>query len=322
MDAGDVAELFGPVEAVDIQSRSEAVRLLNTPTSPVSPLRREQLGRLADVLGFLAATQATVSPSPLRDPRVLAVHAPAGYSEASAADVEGGADPLAAFIAGSEATVQPVPLTEGPEQTTWAVAAGIAAVDSAVDSGCDLIIPTVSPLCVDEADALTLFGALTRTEPVALVGFAHNDATRWRADVARVRDGMFRARDLSSEPLEALLACAPAALQCLVGIIAQAAVRRTPVIIDGLVEAAAAWCAEALAQGTRHWLLAGVLTPQPAHRLVLARLGIKALYAMNLPLGGGCGALTTLGMVQATARLAAPTPADEEPADVEPADPS
>ena len=55
------------------------------------------------------------------------------------------------------------------------------------------------------------------------------------------------------------------------GFLAQAAVRRTPVILDGVVVTAAALVANDLAPGAVNWWVAGHLSPEPAHALALRR---------------------------------------------------
>lgn len=304
-------DFSAPVPAVDIQARAELLRRLATPTSPILPLERGDLGRAADILAFLAATQGTSSPRPLIDARLITV------ASSPAARV------TQAYLEGSQATAEEVDATD--LDVADALAAGAQALDRAVDSGCDLIIPVAADTDRHAATALACLGALTRREPVSLVDFLDADVARWQSHVADVRDAMFAARTAAGDPQKVLDACATPEFAMLVGAMAQAAIRRTPIILDGLVTAAAACLAEALSQGTRNWMLAGVLTPYPAHKIALQRLGLKGLFAMNLPLGAGSGALTTLGMVQATARLIntpkepeAEEPQAEEPAPEEP----
>ena len=57
------------------------------------------------------------------------------------------------------------------------------------------------------------------------------------------------------------------------GFLAQAAVRRTPVLLDGVVVTAAALVAERLAPGARQWWQAGHRSTEPAHTLALRGWG-------------------------------------------------
>ena len=83
------------------------------------------------------------------------------------------------------------------------------------------------------------------------------------------------------------------------GFLAQAALRKTPVILDGLVVTAAALVANDLAPGAREWWVAGHRSAEPAHRIALRHLDLDPLLDLSMRLGEGSGALTALPLVQA-----------------------
>jgi nicotinate-nucleotide--dimethylbenzimidazole phosphoribosyltransferase len=87
--------------------------------------------------------------------------------------------------------------------------------------------------------------------------------------------------------------------------LAQAAVRRTPVILDGVMVGAAAMLAEELAPGAREWWVAGHRSVEPAHELVLEHLELVPVLDLQLRLGEGSGAVTALPIVQMAARVLA-----------------
>ena len=82
------------------------------------------------------------------------------------------------------------------------------------------------------------------------------------------------------------------------GFLAQAAVRRTPVILDGVVVTAAALVANDLAPGAVSWWVAGHKSPEPAHALALRRLDLEPLLDLGLRLGEGSGATLALPLVR------------------------
>jgi nicotinate-nucleotide--dimethylbenzimidazole phosphoribosyltransferase len=83
------------------------------------------------------------------------------------------------------------------------------------------------------------------------------------------------------------------------GYLAQAAVRRTPVILDGVVVTAAALLADALAPGAKAWWVAGHRSTEPAHQVALTKLGLEPLVTMDMRLGEGSGAVTALPILRA-----------------------
>ena len=83
------------------------------------------------------------------------------------------------------------------------------------------------------------------------------------------------------------------------GFVAQAAARRTPVILDGVVVTAAALVADQLAPGASEWWVAGHRSAEPAHTLALTKLGLDPLLEYQMRLGEGTGALLALPALRA-----------------------
>ena len=87
------------------------------------------------------------------------------------------------------------------------------------------------------------------------------------------------------------------------GFCAQAAIRRTPVLLDGVVVTAAALVAERMAPGARSWWQAGHRSPEPAHALALAELGLEPIVDLGMRLGEGTGAAVALPILRAAVSL-------------------
>ncbi|WKD58962.1 nicotinate-nucleotide--dimethylbenzimidazole phosphoribosyltransferase [Corynebacterium caspium] len=188
------------------------------------------------------------------------------------------------------------------EELLSALALGAAAADSAIDSGVDMIIPAA---LAPQAELLSkaLLGVLTGTEPVAVLGFLGTDDAAWIQELESIRDLMFQGRQHRYAGMNLLSAIGSADFAALVGLIARAASRRTPLLLDTLPIAVCALLAEGISPGTKQWLLAGQLTREPAHRLALRTLDCTALFALNIPLGRGFGALAALPLVRAASEL-------------------
>jgi len=89
----------------------------------------------------------------------------------------------------------------------------------------------------------------------------------------------------------------------LVGVILGAAAHRIPVVIDGFISGAAALAAAELAPGVKPYLIASHQSVEIGHRVVLERLGLRALLDFNLRLGEGTGAALAFHLVEAAARI-------------------
>lgn len=184
-----------------------------------------------------------------------------------------------------------------------ALAAGKQIVDELVDGGADILIAGEMGIG-NTTPAAVLIGILTGQEPVAVVGRGTGvDDAAWIRKTAAIRDGMWRARPHAADPLSLLAAVAGADLTAMAGFLAQAAVRRTPVILDGVVVTAAALVAQLLAPGAVDWWIAGHRSTEPAHAFALDRLGLTPVIELSMRLGEASGALTALPIVASAVDL-------------------
>jgi nicotinate-nucleotide--dimethylbenzimidazole phosphoribosyltransferase len=185
------------------------------------------------------------------------------------------------------------------DEATAAVEMGRRIADEEVDAGADLLI--AGDMGIGNTTAATvLVAAVTGTEPVAVVGRGTGiDDAAWSRKTAAVRDALYRSRGVHADPVGLLAACGGADLAAMAGFCAQAAVRRTPLLLDGLVITAAALLAEQLAPGARLWWQAGHRSPEPAHSLALAHLDLDPIIDLGLRLGEGTGATMALPVLRA-----------------------
>ena len=184
-----------------------------------------------------------------------------------------------------------------------AVAAGRAIVDDLVDSGADLLIAGEMGIG-NTTPAAVLVGTLTRHEPVEVVGRGTGiDDIGWMRKTAAIRDGMRRGRRHLHDPLALVAAVGGADLAAMAGFLAQAAVRKTPVILDGVVVTAAALVAAELAPGAPAWWVAGHRSVEPAHAFALEHLDLEPILDLQMRLGEGSGALMALPIISSSVEI-------------------
>jgi nicotinate-nucleotide--dimethylbenzimidazole phosphoribosyltransferase len=153
--------------------------------------------------------------------------------------------------------------------------------------------------------AAVLIGILTGADASSVTGRGtgiDDDTLRYKQQV--VAAAMQRAAPdggRPADPVQLLAAAAGADIAAMAGFLAQAAVRRTPVLLDGVVSGAAALVADAMAPGARSWWVAGHRSVEPAHGLALDRLGLVPLLDLGLRLGEGTGALLAVPLLRAAA---------------------
>ena len=124
---------------------------------------------------------------------------------------------------------------------------------------------------------------------------------------AAIRDALRRARPHARDPLALLRVAAGADLAVLTGFLLQAAVRRTPVLLDGLVAVAAALVTDELAPGARDWWLLAQRSPEPALTLAAEHLELPPLLDLHVRLDDGSGAVAAVPLLTMAARLLAET---------------
>jgi nicotinate-nucleotide--dimethylbenzimidazole phosphoribosyltransferase len=192
-------------------------------------------------------------------------------------------------------------LTE--QETERAVAIGRTLADEEIDSGADLLVPGALGVGAT-TPASVLVAAITGAEPVAVVGRGSGiDDEAWMRKAAAVRDGLRRARPHVRDPLALLRVAGGADLAVLAGLLVQAAVRRTPVLLDGLVAGAAALVADEMAPGAREWWLIAQRSPEPAMTRTAEHLELSPLLDLHVRTEDGAGALAVVSLLPMAARL-------------------
>jgi nicotinate-nucleotide--dimethylbenzimidazole phosphoribosyltransferase len=184
-----------------------------------------------------------------------------------------------------------------PEEVRAAIAAGRRIADEEVDSGADLLI--AGDLGIGNTTPATVLTCLvTGREPVELVGRGTGiDDEGWMRKTAAIRDAMFRASGDLRDPVAMLRKVGGADLAAMAGFLAQAAIRKTPCLLDGSVVTSAALMAEAMAPGSRQWWAAGHRSAEPAHTAALTYLSLDPILEHSMRLGEGSGAVAALPVV-------------------------
>jgi nicotinate-nucleotide--dimethylbenzimidazole phosphoribosyltransferase len=204
------------------------------------------------------------------------------------------------------------------EEAEQAFRTGMALADEEADSGTDLVL--LGDLSVGGTTAAgALVATLCGTDASVVTGRGGGgiDDLAWMRKCAAIRDGLRRARTVMGDQLALLAAVGGADLTAATGFLLQCAVRRTPVVLDGVVSAACALVGQRVAFRAPDWWLAGQDSGEPAQAKALDRMAMEPVAGHGVAVGEGTGALLALPLVQAAAELAAhlpvraPSPAEE-----------
>lgn len=274
------------------------------PDDDVRAAARDQLagrgssGRLAEVAEWLAAVQGratAVVPERVRLV-VVADEVPARTARV-AADVGVEVRAVRGLAPGHALGRVEVEDACSREEASAALFAGATVADDEADSGTDLLAVALPDPAL-AVPAASLVGLLTRSDASAVTATGQSDAD-WMVACAATRDAMRRGRPLLAEQLALLATVGGEDLAFATGLLLRAAGRRTPVVLDGPVSAAAAMVAARLAFRAPAWWLAGSLSPDPGHRLALERLSLDPVLDLGLRADDGTGALLAIPVLRA-----------------------
>ncbi|WP_298563879.1 nicotinate-nucleotide--dimethylbenzimidazole phosphoribosyltransferase [Streptomyces luteogriseus] len=195
------------------------------------------------------------------------------------------------------------------EEAEAAFRAGVAVADEEADSGTDLVVlgdvsvggttvagVLVAALCGVDASVVTGRGGLAI------------DDLAWMRKCAAIRDALRRARPVLGDQLQLLAAVGGADVTAMTGFLLQSAVRKLPVVLDGVVTAACALVGQRIAFRAPDWWLAAHDSGEPGQAKALDRMALEPLLTHGVTVGEGAGGLLALPLVQAAAALAAELP--------------
>lgn len=314
----DVARLLEAFPAAD--ERAAAAADLREPLLTKPP---GSLGRLEHLARWLAAWQGQHPPRVLR-PRAIVFAGNHGVAArgVSAYPPAVTAQMVANFAAGGAAInqlchtfnvdlrVHPLDLAQPTNDFTEAPAlddAGFAAAFNIGFAAAGTDDPPPDLLCLGE------MGIGNTTIAAALChGLFGDTATVWCgpgtglaapavAEKAAVVASAFARHAGADGPIDLFRRLGGRELVAIAGAVVAARLRRIPVILDGFVCTAAAAPLEAARRGALDHCVAGHVSAEPGHRLLLSRLGKQPLLDFDMRLGEASGAVLAAAIVRAAA---------------------
>ena len=189
------------------------------------------------------------------------------------------------------------------DEAVAALELGARVADDLIDAGAQLLIAGDMGIG-NTTPAAALVGVLAGVGPVDVVGRGTGiDDLTWMRKTAAVRDAMRRGRAVRADPVRLLATSGGADLAATTGLLLQAAERRVPVLLDGVVSCACALVAHEIAPSAAQWWLAAHRSTEPAAVAALERLALEPLLDLGMRLGEGTGALVALPLVRAAGDL-------------------
>ncbi len=300
---------------------------------------RGSLGRLEEVACRVAAIRGTTAPDP-RPPAIVVCAADHGIAEegVSAYPQAVTGHMLRAFASGGaavcvlarragatlvvvdvgvrEPVAHPAILDRRVRPGTANAARGPAMTradaERALAAGAELADRNASLVGLGEMGianttaAAALTAVLLDCDPAEVCGRGTGiDDAGMERKVAAVRRALAVNRPSAVDPLGVLAAVGGLEIAALAGLVLGCAARRTPVLVDGFITAAAALVATRLEPRSADALIAAHRSPEPGHGAILDALRLDPLLDLGMRLGEGSGAALALPVVTAASALLA-----------------
>jgi len=187
-------------------------------------------------------------------------------------------------------------------QAIDAVHVGMDVFEAQFDQGIDLV--ATGDMGIGNTTASSAITAVLTGTPVAVVtgrGTGINDE-QLAHKIAVIEQAIKHNKPDPTDPLSVLASVGGLEIAGLVGVILAAAAHRVPVVIDGFISGAAALVAVKLCPGVRDYLIAGHVSVELGHLMILDHLGLVPLLNLELRLGEGTGAALAMCIVEGALR--------------------
>ena len=188
------------------------------------------------------------------------------------------------------------------EQAVRAIETGIEIVSSEVGKGLDIV--GTGDMGIGNTTASAAICATITGRPVSEVtgrGTGISDE-QLSHKIEVIEKALAINKPDVTRPLDVLARVGGFEISGLVGVILGAAARRIPVVIDGFISGAAALTATSLAPQAGDYLIAGHVSAESGHPVMLEFLGLKPLLNLDMRLGEGTGAVLGIFLAEAAAR--------------------
>ena len=193
------------------------------------------------------------------------------------------------------------------EELNAAIGVGMELALEAADQGRTLI--ALGEMGIGNTSAATaITAALTGRSVFDLTGRGTGLDEERRSRKAQIIDRALRLHfgdycRAEVDPLEILRCVGGLEIAAITGAVLGAAARRIAVVIDGFICTAGAAIACALSSNARFGIIAGHLSQEPGHRVLLEHMAITPVLQLDMRLGEGSGAVLTFPVIEAAVRI-------------------
>jgi nicotinate-nucleotide--dimethylbenzimidazole phosphoribosyltransferase len=189
------------------------------------------------------------------------------------------------------------------EQAIQSIEIGLEVALQKVDAGVDVLIGGEMGIG-NTTSASAVAAVLLDADPAVVTGVGtgiDNSVLSRKVDV--IRRAVAANNPDPNDATDVLAKLGGFEIGGLAGLMLGAAAKGVPVVLDGFICGAAALVAERVQPGVRERLIAGHVSSEPGHALILRELGLRPLLNLDMRLGEATGALVALGVIDSALAL-------------------
>ncbi len=198
-------------------------------------------------------------------------------------------------------------ISQGPAMTETqakqALETGIEIVTIEIKKGLDIV--ATGDMGIGNTTASSAICAIMTGKTVAAVTGRGTglDDKQLQQKIKIINEAIALNKPDSSKPLEVLAKVGGFEIGGLVGVILGTAAHRMPVVIDGFISGAAALIAASLCPQSKDYMIAGHVSVEPGHKLLLQHLRLGPLLDLEMRLGEGTGAALAMSLAETSVRI-------------------
>lgn len=197
-------------------------------------------------------------------------------------------------------------ILQGPamthEQAERAIQTGMRVMEDLANKGVRLVATGEMGIGNTTASA-ALISVFTGKQPASVTGRGTGlDDNGLRRKIEVIEQAIQVNQPDNADPLDVLAKLGGLEIAGLVGVMLQAAARRVPVVLDGVIAGAAALTACKLAPQVKPYLIAGHQSVEPGHAVLMESLDMEPLLGLDLRLGEGTGAVLAFHLMEAAVK--------------------
>jgi len=189
------------------------------------------------------------------------------------------------------------------EEAIKAIEAGIEIVSTEAGKGLSLV--GTGDMGLGNTSSSAAICAVITGNPVSMVTGRGTgiDDDKLKKKIEAIEKAIKVNQPDKEDPIDVLSKLGGFEIAGLVGVILGAAAHNVAVLIDGFISGAAALIAVEIMPEATNYIIAGHLSVEPGHRIMLDYINLKPLLQFDMRLGEGTGGALAMVTVEASARI-------------------